>query len=230
MENENSPAKDEDIIPLFPLPATVFYPNTRLPLHIFEPRYRRMVADALEGGQKIGMVLLLPGWEASYFAAPPVASVGCVGAIEQHVLLEDGKYNIMLKGLNRFQIVQEFGEKPYRRAKIEPLGEINDQNLDAGSNPLKEKLMDHCGQYLRTLPSGEKLQRDMDMENYQTLSHLVDQMAYRLNLTVEQKQSLLEERDVVRRVETIHSAIKMKIDLMNLSRINMRPNTDLNLN
>ena len=230
MKSENSHSKDEDLVALFPLPATVFYPSTRLPLHIFEPRYREMVADALKGSQKIGMVLLLPGWEANYFAEPPVASVGCVGTIEKHVLLEEGKYNMVLKGLNRFRIVQEFSGKPYRQAKVELLREINDQNLDAGSNPLKEKLLDHCSTYLSMLPSGEKLQRDMDLDSCQTLSHLVDQMAYRLNLTVEQKQSLLEEQDVVRRVETIHSAIKMKIDLMSLSRMNMRPNTDLNLN
>lgn len=230
MEAENNPSEHEDLVPLFPLPATVFYPNTRLPLHIFEPRYRQMVSDALEGGRKIGMVLLQPGWEASYFAGPPIASVGCVGDIEKHVLLADGKYNMVLKGLNRFKIVQEFDGKPYRRAKIERLQEINDQNLDASPNPLKKKLIEHSDQYLRMLPSGGNLQKDMDLDNCNTLSHLVDQIAYRLNLTVEQNQKLLEEQDVIRRAEAIHSAIKMKIDLLNLSRMQIRPDTDFNLN
>lgn len=230
MEPEINPSEYGDLIPLFPLPATVFYPNTRLPLHIFEPRYRQMVADALEGGRKIGMVLLRPGWEANYLAAPPVASVGCVGNIEQHVRLEDGKYNMVLKGLNRFQIVQEFKGKLYRRAKVEPLQEINDQTLSAGSHPLKDKLIEHCSQYLRMLPSGENLRRDMDLDNCKTLSHLVDQIAYRLNLTVEQKQKLLEEQDALRRIDVVHSAIKMKIDLMNLSRVKIWPDKDFHLN
>ncbi|GJL79651.1 MAG: ATP-dependent protease [Nitrospinaceae bacterium] len=230
METENNPSNDGDQIPLFPLPATVFYPNTHLPLHIFEPRYRQMVADALEGGQKIGMVLLQPGWEANYFAAPPIASVGCVGEIEQHIRLEDGKYNMVLVGLHRIQIIQEFDGKPYRRAKVELLKEINDQTLSADSHPLKDKLIEHCHQFLRLLPSGEKLQREMDLNRCQTLSHLVDQIAYRLNLTVEQKQKLLEERDVLRRTDEIHAALKMKIDLMNLSRMQKRPDTDWNLN
>jgi Lon protease-like protein len=230
METENNPAEDKDLIPLFPLPATVFYPNTRLPLHIFEPRYRQMVADALKGKQKIGMVLLQPGWEESYYAAPPIASVGCVGEIEKHVLLEEGKCNMVLKGLNRFRIVQEFDGKLYRRAKIESLKEIDDQVLDAPRNPVKEKLIEHCDQYLRMLPSGEKFKKELHLNTCKTLSHLVDLMAYRLNLTVEQKQKLLEEQNVLHRVDAIHSALKIKIDLMNLSRMQIRPDTDFNLN
>ena len=54
-------------IPVFPLPTTVFYPGTPLPLHIFEPRYRQMTSDVLEGERKIGMVLLKPNWEENYF-------------------------------------------------------------------------------------------------------------------------------------------------------------------
>jgi len=226
-----NPLKDSgDILPLFPLPTTVFYPNTRLPLHIFEPRYRQMVADALKGKQKIGMVLLLPGWEESYFAEPPIASLGCVGDIEKHTLLEKGKYNLVLKGLNRFRIVQEIAGKPYRRAKIELLQEINDQVLDTPHPPIKENLLKHCDQYLSMLPSGEKFKRELNLDRCETLSHLVDLLAYRLNLTVEQKQKFLEEPDVLRRVNAIHSAISVKIDLINLSRMQIRPDTDFNLN
>ena len=81
------------IIPIFPLPSTVFYPGTPLPLHIFEPRYRQMTADALEGERKIGMILLKPDWEAAYFDRPEVFPIGCVGSIEQEVCHPDGKYN-----------------------------------------------------------------------------------------------------------------------------------------
>ena len=58
-------SEQEGIIPLFPLPSTVFYPGTPLPLQIFEPRYRQMTFDALEGKRKIGMVLLKPDWVAT---------------------------------------------------------------------------------------------------------------------------------------------------------------------
>lgn len=230
MESENTPTEHGELVPLFPLPQTVFYPNTLLPLHIFEPRYRQMVADALEGGRKIGMVLLLPGWEANYYAAPPIATVGCVGEIEKHVRLEDGKYNMVLKGLNRFQIVGESEGKPYRRASIETLKEINDQSLVAGPNPLKEELIRHCHDYIRLLPSGKSFKTEMNLDACKTLSHLTDQIAYHLNLTVEQKQKLLEEQDVLRRIDAIRSTLKMKMDIIHLSKMRTNPGADINLN
>ena len=60
-----------DLLPLFPLPNVVLFPNVFLPLHIFEPRYREMVADALESDRMIGMVLLRPGWDRDYEGRPP---------------------------------------------------------------------------------------------------------------------------------------------------------------
>ena len=143
MEPDNNPAKRDIIIPLFPLPTTVFYPNTFLPLHIFEPRYRSMVADALEGGGKIGMILLKTGWEQDYHGTPEVMTIGCVGEIERHSKLPEGKYNILLSGLHRFRILQEIEGKLYRQAKIELLDEINDQDLTAHSLPIKEQVIEN---------------------------------------------------------------------------------------
>ena len=68
-------------IPIFPLPTTVLFPNVFLPLHIFEPRYRQMVAEALEGDRIIGMVLLRPGYEQDYEGTPPLYTTGCSGLI-----------------------------------------------------------------------------------------------------------------------------------------------------
>ena len=66
---------------IFPLPNVVLFPNVFLPLHVFEPRYRAMVADALNGDRMIGMVLLRPGWEGEYEGRPPIYAVGCAGLI-----------------------------------------------------------------------------------------------------------------------------------------------------
>ncbi|HEX9492867.1 MAG TPA: LON peptidase substrate-binding domain-containing protein, partial [Thermoanaerobaculia bacterium] len=94
----------EFLLPLFPLPNLVFFPRTRLPLHVFEPRYRRMVADAVAADQRFGIVLLRPGWESDYFGAPPIFSCGTVGQIEQAVPLDDGRYNILVRGEVRFRV------------------------------------------------------------------------------------------------------------------------------
>ena len=69
------------LLPLFPLPDTVLFPGMPLPLHVFEPRYRRMVEDALATHRTIGMILLRPGWEPDYEGRPPIFPVGCSGII-----------------------------------------------------------------------------------------------------------------------------------------------------
>lgn len=105
-------------IPLFPLPNVVFFPKTYLPLHVFEPRYRRMVADAAAGGQCIGMALLKEGWEEQYDGNPPIFSMGCVGRLASVQTLPDGRSNILLQGIERYEIQEEFYEKSYREARV----------------------------------------------------------------------------------------------------------------
>ena len=86
-------------IPIFPLPNAVLFPNVFLPLHIFEPRYREMVADALQGDRIIGMVLLRPGWEPDYDGRPAIYPIGCAGVITNAERLPDGRFNIVLRGM-----------------------------------------------------------------------------------------------------------------------------------
>jgi Lon protease-like protein len=114
-------------IPIFPLPNVVLFPNVFLPLHIFEPRYRQMIAESLAGDRIIGMVLLRPGYESSYEGAPPVYATGCSGLITHVERLDDGRYNLVLRGLEKFRIERE--EPPaagrlYRSAVIRPINEL----------------------------------------------------------------------------------------------------------
>lgn len=118
------------LIPLFPLPDVVLFPHVSLPLHIFEPRYRKMVADALDGHKTIGMILLRPGWEADYYGRPPVFGSGCAGRIEACEDLEGGKYNIVLRGLSRFRVIEEHAGQPYRLATVEPRPEEEPTTAD----------------------------------------------------------------------------------------------------
>src|SRR6185369_4333532 len=112
-----------DLLPLFPLPNVVLFPNVFLTLHIFEPRYRQMVADAIDSDRMIGMVLLKGGWEHEYDGSPAVYPIGCSSVITHVERLEDGRYNIVLRGVERFRILEENHERRYRRALIEPLVE-----------------------------------------------------------------------------------------------------------
>jgi Lon protease-like protein len=110
-------------LPIFALPGVVLMPGTLLPLHIFEPRYRAMVADALTGDRTIGMALMKPGWEEGG-RDPDVFAVGGAGEIVESEKLEDGRFNIILQGRFRYRIVREAGVDPYRLASVEPIASI----------------------------------------------------------------------------------------------------------
>jgi Lon protease-like protein len=128
-----------DLLPIFPLPNVVLFPGVFLPLHIFEPRYREMVADALASDRMIGMVLLRPGWQQQYEGRPPVYPIGCSGVITHVETLPDGRYNIVLRGVERFRILEEDDDRSYRRAVVEAApdqpGTGDDHAAVRGSTP-----------------------------------------------------------------------------------------------
>ncbi|HZI66859.1 MAG TPA: LON peptidase substrate-binding domain-containing protein [Thermoanaerobaculia bacterium] len=107
-------------IPIFPLPGVVLLPGTTLPLHIFEPRYRAMVADALSGDGTIGMAMLKPGWDESP-DTPPIFAVGGAGRIVEAEQLPDGRYDIVLSGDFRYRVLEESPPAPYRVATVDRL-------------------------------------------------------------------------------------------------------------
>ncbi len=111
------------LVRLFPLPNVVLLPETTLPLHVFEPRYRSLLADALDSNRLIGMQLLKPDGSGDDEPKPAVFSIGCAGEIVHHEELEDGRSNILLRGAFRYRIEAEQGAPtPYRLAEVTPIG------------------------------------------------------------------------------------------------------------
>jgi uncharacterized protein len=196
----------EFLLPLFPLPNIVFFPHTRLPLHVFEPRYRQMVQDALEAEERFGIVLLRPGWESDYFGAPPVYDCGTVGTIEQAVPLEDGRYNIVVRGDVRFRILDEVSRVPYRTARV-----IAEPDASAGLDEMyaqREWLADISRQYLQYLPD----QTSVPEIETVSLDALTNALIMSLNLDMEEKQRLLELRDVIARAEQIGNELTSRME------------------
>jgi len=104
-------------VPLFPLPGAILFPRSQLPLHIFEPRYREMVSDAIEGPGRIAMI---QPHRLDADNKAPLYAVGCVGEIVGVEELEDGRFNIVLLGANRFRMVEETSaETAYRCAHVD---------------------------------------------------------------------------------------------------------------
>jgi Lon protease-like protein len=104
-------------LPIFPLAGAILFPRSQLPLHIFEPRYREMVRDAIEGPARIGMIQPLRLDDED---RPPLHRVGCVGDIVGVEELEDGRFNIVLHGSSRFRLIDEIAfEAAYRCASVD---------------------------------------------------------------------------------------------------------------
>ena len=102
-------------IPLFPLSGAILFPRSQLPLHIFEPRYREMVRDVMEGPGRIGMIQPVAGDEYQ------LHSIGCIGELVGVEELEDGRFNIVLHGASRFRLIGEADlGTSYRQADVEP--------------------------------------------------------------------------------------------------------------
>lgn len=109
-----------EIVPVFPLPNVVFFPQTVLPLHIFEARYRQMVRDAVEGNRLIAIALLKGDWKQDYDGAPDLYDIGTVGRIEDLVSLPDGRFDLKLTGLRRVKMSELPTDKMYRMVQTEP--------------------------------------------------------------------------------------------------------------
>ncbi|HEV8435937.1 MAG TPA: LON peptidase substrate-binding domain-containing protein [Thermoanaerobaculia bacterium] len=198
----------EFLLPLFPLPDLVFFPSTRLPLHIFEPRYRKMASDALESDQRFGIVLLRPGWQADYQGAPAVHHCGTLGTIEQAVTLDDGRYNILVRGDVRFRIVDEVMRDPYRTARVVVQPQKAAASEDAYAQ--REWLADLAKQYLQFLPN------QIPVPEIETvgLEALTNALIMSLNVECEEKQKLLEIDDLIERAEQIGNELTNRIETM----------------
>ena len=194
-----------DLLPLFPLPNVVLFPNVFLPLQIFEPRYREMVADALASDRMIGMVLLRPGWERDYEARPPIYSVGCSGVLTHAERLPDGRYNVVLRGIERFRVHDEDHALSYRRAAIEPLGE---QPLDAAD---RIAILNQRAKLESMLGPSQSSAGDARMPASMADEDLVNALAQYLDLEPLEKQALLEKPCLRSRAESLVELLEMKI-------------------
>jgi Lon protease-like protein len=192
-------------IPLFPLPNVVLFPSVFLPLHIFEPRYRRMVTEALEGDRIIGMVLLRPGWEANYEGRPAVYPIGCAGLITHAEPLPDGRFNIVLRGLEKFRIVGEDTDRDYRVGRIETLMEEIDEvertNVRAERRRLEALLV----------PQPEGRGTDPKVPPSMADEDLVNALAQYLELEPVEKQALLEREGLLARCRALIELLEMKV-------------------
>jgi Lon protease-like protein len=206
-----------EIIPVFPLTGSLLLPGNLLPLNIFEPRYRNMVADALEGGQYIGMVQPLTprqdNWVERAEATedpdnPEIYRVGCLGRIEECELQDDGRYLIVLRGLSRFRIREELSRpRGYRRVLVEYSEFQRDlDELNVFLNP--SQMM----RALRAFGDKHDLEFDYDLLASVPGISLLNGLSVALPFGPAEKQALLEAADPAIREDLLLTLMGMGIE------------------
>jgi Lon protease-like protein len=203
-------------VPVFPLPNVVFFPKTLLPLHIFEPRYRQMVTHCLALDQRMAVALLKPGWKEDYHAKPDFHAVATVGKIVEHEELPDGRFNLVLEGLERVQLEEEgtadlaANEEAilYRRALAIPFPEKNTTAGTEDQKIIQVRLTQVADDLLEAMGSKEdsaSFRAEIPFEAY------VNRIAATFDLPQEVKQSLLEIDDLVARAHSLEAALRERI-------------------
>jgi Lon protease-like protein len=192
-------------IPLFPLPNVVLFPNVFLPLHIFEQRYRQMIEDAISGDRIIGMVLLKPGWEGEYEGRPAVFPVGCAGLITHADRLDDGRFNIVLRGLEKFRIAAEDEGRPYRMARVETIIELSGDAERLSIQRQRRRLEALIVPALSGAGAEARMPASMPDEE------VVHALAQYLELEPLERQALLERDGLLQRSESLIELLEMKV-------------------
>jgi uncharacterized protein len=186
------------IVPMFPLPGVFLFPGTLMPLHIFEPRYRRMIEDSLDGPGRIVMATVLEGHEDELPGAPPVHHVAGLGEIVRHERLPDGRFLILLAGVSRVLIREVPSRAAYRRVEAIPLCET------PPAAPRESELRIRVRRALE-----QRSQDPVDVPDDLPVGQLVDLLLIRLELAPCDMQELfsitrVEER--ARRALAFHGA------------------------
>ena len=189
-------------IPIFPLAGAILFPRAQLPLHIFEPRYRAMVRDALAADQLIGMVQPVPGSDRDpgKSGRPDLFEVGCLGRITGSEALEDGRFNIVLEGIGRFRIAGEPDvTTPYRQV------DIDSTDFDDLAPPEPLAIAQRADLERESRRYADALGYAVDWDAVHRLDDemLVNGIAQIAPLDVGSKQALLEAADIAERCDLL---------------------------
>jgi Lon protease-like protein len=193
------PSKPIGWAPLFPLPELVHLPGAHLPLHIFEPRYRVMVTDALAGEKLIAMAMIERGHEAEHMGAPPIEPWVGLGRILSHEALPDGRSNILLEGVARARVLEENRSRPYRLARIE----LQPDDLTGLTKEREAAIREALARAAHGVPPTfvqERMKLEMALKfELLDVGQLIDIVTDCMSFNADQKLRILRETRVVER-------------------------------
>ena len=190
-------------IPVFPLPKAVLLPRSRLPLHIFEPRYLAMVDDCLKTPHRFIGMLQPTGNEGR------LHSIGCAGKLTQFSETEDGRYMITLTGISRYRLDSEIeGFAPYRRFNVQWTGFEKDWEVPEQDSKFDR---DSFFDLLKKFLEGEGLSTDWETLQQADNELLINSLSMMLDFDLEDKQALLEAPSLQTRRETLTTLFEFSL-------------------
>ena len=194
-------------ISIFPLSNFIFFPNTNVPLNIFEPRYIKMINDSMKSSRLIGMVQPKKNLENSL---DQLYNIGCLGKITSFSETEDGRYLIILNGLSRFKIIKEIkNEKLYRECEIS----FNDfqDDIKISKEEIKFSDLKLIFKDLKNLFDRRGYSINWDELKKKNLEQTINALAMASPFSLEEKQTLLETKNLNLRKEKLEEILKTYI-------------------
>ncbi len=211
-------------IPLFPLQDCVLLPHATVPLHVFEPRYRAMMADVLDGAGLIAMATFDgEDWRADYEGKPPIRPCVCVGLVVRHEKLADGRYNLLLQGMARARVRQEIPHNPYRIAllKATEKNRAMEIDLDESRQTIESLLADPA---LTQLESVSAVQNWLSKEIPTVV--MIDLVILTCCSDRECRYAMLAEPDVAARARWLVKMLRRQRQRLVEQEVNLPPRTD----
>ena len=193
-------------IPVFPLSNFIIFPDTMVPLNIFEPRYIQMIDDCMKSDRIIGMIQP----KNSSSKVPELYDIGCAGKITSFNETNDGRYLIVLNGISRFKIVKEISsEKLYRKFDVS----FAEYNKDTNTNTTEIKFSDLelIFKNLRSLFKTKGYSLNWKELEQQSLDQTINTLSMASPFSLEEKQVLLESKNLVLRKKKLEEILNTYI-------------------
>lgn len=210
-QNQDIPRDDLTELPLFPLNNVVLFPGMRLPLHIFEERYKAMIGDCIEREAPFGILLIREGQEVGEPAEP--FRVGTTARIVQVSQLQEGRLNIMTRGERRFQVVEITQQVPHLVGLVKYL---DDEAGDAPEDLVSEVVSEYRTflTHQATIAGGWNRQVEVTQDPAQLFSQAIASISSSIELPRDLRQQLLELPTVGQRLEKLLPLMKRSNELM----------------
>jgi len=201
-------------MPLFPLSSVVLFPRVQAPLHLFEPRYRQLAQRVLDGGKQIGMVTVPPQHTDEMLGDPPVYPIGCTGLVAHSRRLPDGRFDLILSGMQRLRIVDETPrpqDRLFRVAEVELLDDPFPPEEHERVAGLRERIIELVRQLVARSDSERSVEITPELFREVDDTSFVNSLCHSLAFSAPEKQGLLEAETIPTRFDRLEGLLSFRL-------------------